>query len=311
MKLQVLSAAEIIVNKLQSWFYATVEMLPNIVLAAMVVAGFFYLARFAHKLFNKVVYKFSTHYAINGFLGTAIHIAVLCVGIFIALGLLKLDKTVVSLLAGAGIIGLALSFAFQDTAANFIAGIILAIKHPIHVGDLVKVKEFFGTVERINLRSTFLRTSQDQMIIIPNKDVLQNPIQNYSITGNRSIDLSLSVSATEDLDRVREVTITAIKQINYLQQGKKINVYFEEFSGDSINFTVRYWVNSLSQDDYKQALSDGIVHIKRAFHRNGFLPPLTENKADIVAENINNELAQAGEEISEMIIKAEVQNGLS
>lgn len=311
MQTQMLSAAEIIVHKLQNWLYAIIEMLPNLVLAGIVIAVFLYVSRFTHKLFSKVADRISTHRAINGFLGTVIHIGVLCVGIFIALGLLKLDKTVVSLLAGAGILGLALSFAFQDTAANFIAGIILAIRHPINVGDLIKVKEFLGTVERINLRSTYLHTLQGQLVIIPNKDVLQNPLQNYTYTGSRSIEIPLSVSISEDIEKVRDITIHAIKQLPHLQQNQEVELYFEELGKDSISFTVRYWIHSLSQAQYQRALSDGILAIKKAYHRNGFLPPQS-NKTDETAEVLSNENIEAAEELSELIIKAEIpKNAIS
>ncbi|MGZ5243542.1 MAG: mechanosensitive ion channel domain-containing protein [Bacteroidia bacterium] len=70
------------------------------------------------------------------------------------------DKTVISLLASAGIIGLALSLAFQDTSAYFISCIILAIHHPIRAGNPVKLKNYYGMVQRINLRATMVRTLQ-------------------------------------------------------------------------------------------------------------------------------------------------------
>ncbi len=75
-------------------------------------------------------------------------LVVFLMGFFISLGILNLDKAVTTLLAGAGIIGLALGFAFKDIASNFISGIILTIHQPFRINDIIKSNDFFGTVSR-------------------------------------------------------------------------------------------------------------------------------------------------------------------
>ncbi len=267
------NAAEIILGKLELWMHTLISMLPNLLLALLVIAGFFFLAKFSSNLLRRVLRRFSSHSAVIDFIVTIIRVSIVIVGFFIALGLLKLDKTVTSLLAGAGIAGLALSFAFQDTAANFISGIMLAIRHPIRVGHLVKISDYFGTVERINLRATLLRTMQGQMVIIPNKDVLQNPIENFSITGERRIDLKVGISYGDDLEKVKAVTLEAIRSIDYLHDNKPVDFYYEEFGDSSINFVIRYWIHETKQPDFKQAMSDGIINIKKAFDANDIMIP--------------------------------------
>ena len=84
------------------------------------------------------------------------------VGVFVALGVVGLDKTVTSLLAGAGIIGLALAFAFQDLAANFLSGVAISVRHPFRIADIIETNDFLGTVKAINLRSTELLTRRDR-----------------------------------------------------------------------------------------------------------------------------------------------------
>ena len=79
-------------------------------------------------------------------------------GIFIALDFVGLKGTVTSLLAGAGIVGLAIGFAFQDMTENLIAGIAMGIRKPFEIGDVVKAEGVFGTVEEINLRNTLVST---------------------------------------------------------------------------------------------------------------------------------------------------------
>src|SRR4029079_7943822 len=107
-----------------------------------------------------------------------VSLALLTAGLFISLGILGLQKTVASLLAGAGILGLALGFAFQDIAANFMAGIFLSIEHPFRAGHLIESKDILGVVRRVHLRWTEIRSPEGQVILVPNKQVFENPITN-------------------------------------------------------------------------------------------------------------------------------------
>lgn len=116
-----------------------------------------------------------------------------------ALIVLGLSKTVTTLLAGVGILGLALGFAFQDIAENFIAGVLMAFRRPIYIGDLIESNDFVGTVEEINLRTTVIRTADGKHVLIPNSEVLQNSIVNFSRSSELRVDLACGVSYGDDL----------------------------------------------------------------------------------------------------------------
>ncbi|WP_439556631.1 mechanosensitive ion channel domain-containing protein, partial [Dyadobacter sp.] len=86
-------------------------------------------------------------------------------------GVLGLDKTVTSLLAGAGVLALALGFAFQDLTTNFISGAFIAIQRPIKVGDIIETNGFTGKVLSIGLRSVKLDNFAGQHVELPSKDI--------------------------------------------------------------------------------------------------------------------------------------------
>jgi small conductance mechanosensitive channel len=207
-------AYNMIVDKLNQWLNSMIVMLPNLAVAILVVIGFYILAKLLKKVSRNLLNRFSSHEAINHLLSNITFFVVLSVGFFIALGLLQLDKAVTSLLAGAGIIGLALGFAFQDMAANFISGIAIALKQPFKINDLIKSNDFFGVVKKISLRTTEILTPQGQTVLIPNKTVFQNPLINYSTTGRRRIDLKVGISYGDDLEKVKEVTLNVIRNIS-------------------------------------------------------------------------------------------------
>jgi small conductance mechanosensitive channel len=180
---------------------------------------------------------------------------------------------VVSLLAGVGIIGLAIGFAFQDIAANLIAGVFLSVRRPIHVGDLVRTNGFFGTVQEINLRSTILRTQTGETVLIPNRQVFETPTTNYSIAGKRRVDLQVGISYSDDLESAKRIALGAVERLETRDHDREVELFFKEFASSSIDFVVRFWIDFQRQSDYLAARSRAIVAIKQAFDENGITIP--------------------------------------
>src|SRR3954467_6906769 len=132
------------------WARDFILLLPNLGVAVAVLVGFWLLAKLARNLLHRLLRRVSHSEQVNRLLSQTIFLALIAAGFFISLGILGLQKTVASLLAGAGILGLALGFAFQDIAANFMAGIYLSIQHPFRVGHMIQTKDFIGIVQRIH-----------------------------------------------------------------------------------------------------------------------------------------------------------------
>lgn len=231
------------------------------------------LAKTIRNFFKKLLKRFIHNEALDNLIGSLIYVFFIGIVIFTALSVLKLDKAVTSILAGAGILGLALAFAFQDIAANFMSGIFLSVRRPLHVGDIVKIKDYMGKVEEINMRDTVIRTYQGQMVIIPNKEVFQNPIENYSLLGKRRIDLTAGVSYGDDLEKVLQVTIAAVKEIEGLSTEDEVTMFYTDFGDSSINYVIRFWISTLASADFLDIRSQAIMKIKRAYEQNDIMIP--------------------------------------
>ncbi len=264
---------ELIKDKLSTWMRELIRLLPNILLAVIILVVGLYLSHQLKKLAAKLITKISKNATLNNLLASIIHIFFVSITLFTVLSVLQLDKAVTSILAGAGIVGLALAFAFQDIAANFMSGIFISFRRPLHVGDIVKIKDYMGKVETINLRDTVLRTFQGQMVIIPNKEVFQNPIENYSLLGKRRFDLAVGVSYGEDLAKVKDVTLEAVKGIEDLSKEDETTFFYQEFGDSSINFIIRLWINNAEQPSYLKVGSEAIMRIKAAYDKNNITIP--------------------------------------
>ena len=266
-------ALQSLIDKLTGWVQSAIVSLPNLVIAVLVFMLFYFGARIARNLIQRALDSVSHNRQVNGLIATSSYVALLIVGVMTALGILNLSGVVTSLLAGVGIIGLALGFAFQDLAANFMAGILIAIRQPFDIDDVVETNDFTGTIEKVSLRSTSLRTFQGQIVLVPNKDIFGNPIVNYSVTRKRRIDLSCGVAYGDDLERARDLAIEAVKTIDYLDTSKEVQLFYTEFGDSSINFDVRFWIDFKKQVDFLRAQSDAIIKIKRSFDANGITIP--------------------------------------
>lgn len=263
----------IVMGKIEDWITGFIAMLPNLVVAIFVLIIFFVAGKLARKAVNNLLSRVTNNKTITNLLETIVSIAIIGICVFIALSVLNLDDTVTALLAGAGILGLALGFAFQDIASNFISGVILSIRHPFGIGDIIQTNDFYGTVEKLNLRNTIMKTVTGQIVYIPNKKVFENPLENFTSTGIRRVDLSCGISYGDDLEKARDIALKAVDQVENVLSNKGIEFYYDEFGDSSINFKIRFWVSFVTNPDFWQARSDAIIAITKAFDQNDIMIP--------------------------------------
>ena len=253
-------------GKVADWVEGLVESLPNLVAALLVLLAFWMLAKGVRKVVAKVARGVADQPEINRLIATAAYVVTIGLGLVLALGVLNLDKTVTSLLAGAGILGLALGFAFQDIAENFIAGVILNLRNQFTEGDMVESGDYMGLIERVELRATVMQTFTGQRVLIPNAQVFKNPIINYTQTRTRRVDVVVGVSYGEDLEEAKRVAIKAVEAVDGRDGNRPVELFYEAFGDSSINFQIRFWIPfGVKQTDFLQARSDAIIRIKKAF----------------------------------------------
>lgn len=286
---------DIITDKLILWTEQLVKMLPNFVLAILVVIAFVFAGKLMKNLSQRVFDRTFRNKSLSSITSKVIYIIVIAFGTFIALGLLNLDKAVTSLLAGAGIIGLTLGFAFQDIATNFIAGFFMAIKRPFKIGQVIHCEGHSGVIRYIGIRTTEITSFQGQEVIIPNKMLFQNPLINDSENIYKRIDLNVGVSYGEDLERVRDIAIESVKNTPNINKNKDIDLVYLEFGDSSINFRIMIWVEYKSQLEFLKSQSEAIIAIKKAFDREDIMIPFPIRTLDFGikgGEKLNEVLPQ-------------------
>jgi small conductance mechanosensitive channel len=275
--LDLTDAAAGLAEKVEGWLDTLVLLLPNLVVAVLIVLAAVFVARLVRRGVQKVLGHVTSRAPqarnVVDLLATVAYVLVLAAGVFIALGVLNLSGVVTTLLAGAGIVGLALGFAFQDIASNFISGVLMAVRTPFVVGDIVETNGYMGPVREISLRETVLQTFQGQRVILPNSRVYGEAIVNYSTTRERRVDVACGVGYGDDLEQAERVAVAAVEGLGARMDGKPVQLYYTEFGDSSINFVVRFWVAFQAQTDFLAAQSEAIKAIKAAFDANGVTIP--------------------------------------
>ncbi|MDX1679242.1 MAG: mechanosensitive ion channel family protein [Akkermansiaceae bacterium] len=267
-------ATEILWSKWVDWTDAAIALLPNVLLALLTLVAFYLIGSTVRRALDKLLQKAFDSGAIAQLVATICSWLVILIGLFIAFDLVGLQKAVLSLLAGAGIIGLAIGFAFQDLAENLIAGFLLGIRKPFTPGDLIQSQSQLGFVQQLNLRNTIIRNFSGQVIYIPNKEVFKNVLENYSKSGKRRIEIPVGVSYGEDLEEVSAVLREAVQGLDFLREDEQVSIYAVEFGDSSINFSVRYWIDYPGgQVEYLEAIDRGIKAIKSALDDKDILIP--------------------------------------
>lgn len=254
-----------LLNKIQTWGETLFLLLPNLVVAILVFVLAIYISRKVQSIFGKLINKISDNTTVNKLVSNILSTIVVLIGIFISFEILNLEKAVTSLLAGAGVAGLAVSLAFKEPVLNIVSGISLSIKKYINIGDQIETNGYFGIVKEIKLSTTNIKTFTGEDLSIPNNLIIQQPLKNFTRTSERRIDLKCGVSYSDNLEKVIEIVENTIKTEIETDESQEINVFFEEFGSSSINFVAQFWISTSEQFHYLKTRSKAIVAIKKAF----------------------------------------------
>ncbi len=274
MGLQFSTAWDKMIEKMQEWFTALVVNIPNIIIAIIVFIVTWALSKYIRKIALRLLDKGRLARSMKNLISKLISFVIVLFGLFLILGILDLGRALNTILAGAGVVGLAVGLALQGALSNTYAGIVISyIKH-IRYGDWIESNGFEGEVVSIDLRAVTLKQPDNNLVYIPNKLVIENPIKNFSSTAQSRVILTCGVGYKSDLNLVRQVVIKTITAaFDSVSSEKDVIFLYREFGDSSINFETRFWIDSTSSLEVAKAKSQIIIDIKQAFDKNEITIP--------------------------------------
>lgn len=268
------SSWEKMINKFGDWFDVIVYNLPNFIIALVVFVASFLLSGYISKLIMKLLHRTKMQRSVKMMISKVISVVVIIIGLVIALWVMNLSQVLTTILAGAGVAGLAVGLALQDTLSNTFSGIMLSVVDYIKIGDWVTTNGFSGEVVDIDLRNTTVREVDNKLVYIPNKLVVENTLKNYSTSAFAKVILTCGVGYESDLEKVKEITVGVAKEIaKKCGRENEVDFFYTEFGDSSINYELRFWVNSAKMLGIRQAKGEAIMKIKKAYDAHGINIP--------------------------------------
>lgn len=244
------------------------QLLLNIAIAIIIVAVGRVVVKWLVKLIRKVMVRADIDPILVNFSSTIAKAVLMIFVLIAAIDQLGVDTT--SFIAILGAAGLAVGLALKDSLQNFAAGIMMIIFRPFKIDDFIEAGGIMGSVEKISVFSTILKTKDNREITIPNGQIYAGAITNYSAKDTRRIDLVFSIGYDDDMLKAKQIMEEILQSHELVLADPMPTVSVAELATNSVNFFVRPWVNS---DDYWNVRADLIEKIKLAFDDNGITIP--------------------------------------
>jgi small-conductance mechanosensitive channel len=257
-------------STLEAMLAGIVDSFPKIIAALVVFFLSLLVAGLVARAVQRGMNKRGVEEHITLLLGKVVRWALIILGTALALEQVNFDLT--TFLAGLGIVGFTVGFAIQDVSKNFIAGLLLLLQQPFDLGDTIKVGEFTGVVQLVDLRATELRTLDGLYVLIPNADVFTSPITNITRAAVRREAISVGVAYESDLAEVQRIALATIVGVDGFVADPKPRAVFDTFAPSTIDLTVYYWYDTKVSNP-QMARDQGIALLKTAFDQAGIEMP--------------------------------------
>ncbi|HEU4773323.1 MAG TPA: mechanosensitive ion channel domain-containing protein [Lysobacter sp.] len=209
---------------------------------------------------------------LDGLVQNLVQWLVLLVGVLVALDLLGATALVGAVLGSAGVIGLAMGFAFKDIAENYVAGILLSLRRPFEPGDSLRIDSYEGKVVALTSRATILMTFDGNRLSLPNALVFKSVVLNFSRNPKRRFDFAIPVDPATSIGRAQEVAMNRIAATDGVLSDPGPSWIISGYEGDGLKLQFFGWIDQ-RQNDLGKVRSAAIRAVKKAFFDAGIESP--------------------------------------
>jgi small conductance mechanosensitive channel len=251
-------------NYSEGFMKALLEYSPKLISALVILIVGLYAIRFINRLAKKIMIKRNLDPTLSKFLADIL-IWVLRVLLFVTF-ISKLGIETSSFVAILGAAGLAVGLSLQGSLSNFAGGMLIILFKPFRVGDTIEAQGVIGTVTEIQIFVTKLLTANNQTIFIPNANLSNGIITNYSISGIRRLDLVFSLSYDSDIKLAKETVLQVIQNHDKILKSPEPIVLVKDLTDSAIHLAIRPWIKN---EDFGVVSSDILENCKSAFEEKG------------------------------------------
>ena len=238
------------IERIDNWLDGFIRLLPNIVVALMVLAVMYGLSL----LVQKMVISGATSRGRENLgrnLGGLMKWIVIVVGVMLAATIVVPSLKPGDLIAGLGVSSVAIGFAFKDILQNWLAGLLILMRQPFEVDDQIEINGFEGSVERIETRATIIKTYDGQRVVIPNSDIYTTAVLVKTAYKTRRSQYDLGIGYLDNIDEACEIIEQTIKSIDGVEKDPAPQALPWDLAASWVTIRMRWWTNSRRADVVK------------------------------------------------------------
>jgi len=229
---------------------------------------------------SKVMQKQGVDKTLETFICNLVRISLMVVVVIAAIGAIGIQTT--SFIAIFGAAGLAVGLALQGSLSNFASGVLIVLFRPYRVGDFIEAAGIAGSVEQVQILTTILKTGDNKQIIVPNSQIMDSIITNYSANDTRRVDMVVGVSYDDDLDKVHKTLEELLAADERVLSEPAPLIAVSALADSSVNFVVRPWVKAA---DYWGVMFEMTEAIKKRFDKEGISFPFPQQDVHIYKQD--------------------------
>ena len=250
-----------------------VSMLPRLAASVLLFGLGWWLSNVVTRLMRRAVTRAKGDAGVTTFLSSLLNILLKVIISIMAIAQLGVDLT--SLIAAIGTAGLAVGLAMKDNMSNVASGAQIVLTGPFHVGDYLSVpaESVEGTVERIEMMYTTLRTFDNKEVVLPNMKLTSSTIVNYTAMKTRRLDLTYSVSYSTDLDQAKALLTRLCEEEEKIEKDPVPLIAVGEYGDSSIAIVVKVWCKIENYWDAYYAMQG---RVKQEFDKVGIEIPFPQ-----------------------------------
>lgn len=249
-----------------------VVTLPLLILAVVILPLAWWLSNAIASGTRMLLAPRVEHEFLRSVIARAIAIPVLLLGVYLILQVAGLTGLAVSLLGGAGVIGIVLGFAFRDIAENFLASLILSIRRPFRHGDVIGVVGFEGVVQTMNTRSTVLLTIDGNHVQIPNATIFKSTIVNYTAGAARRVTAEVGIGYEASITEAQRLIMAVLRDHDAILSDPPPTVLVDELGASTIKLKAHFWIDGKTVS-LNRVKSSALRLIMRVLIDNGISMP--------------------------------------
>jgi small-conductance mechanosensitive channel len=255
--------------------------LPSIVSAIVVLAIAWGLATVAHRAVSHWARHIDNPTRRN-LLRQVSYYAVWAGGVIVALDVLGAD--VQAMVTGLGLGGVALGFALKDIISNLVSGLLILLMHTFEIDDQIVVGNTEGTVERIEIRATHIRTYDGRLVLVPNGEVFMSRVTNNTASPLRRASVFVYLDYRQDLERALSVILEVVTGVHGVAADPAPSMRLRDLTPDHMQIESRFWTDS-RRTDFMNTASAVRVAIVKALKKEGIALPDPDERRVMLVES--------------------------